>query len=93
MHNLLSTISTLDDCGSFGSLMLEVSDELTGDDYARIADYIADFIKNKLQAPDGAFYRVNPEHLLMDETIWADDLYMKCSFLCRYHSRPADRSL
>lgn len=86
MHNLLSTISTLDDCGSFGSLMLEVSDELTGDDYARIADYIADFIKNKLhRLPDGAFYRVNPEHLLMDETIWADDLYMSVPFLCRYY--------
>jgi hypothetical protein len=27
LHNLLSTISTLDDCGSFGSLMLETSKE------------------------------------------------------------------
>lgn len=86
MHNLLSTISTLDDCGSFGSLMLEVSDELSDENYVKIADYIADFIKNKLdRLPDGAFYRVNPEHLLMDQTLWADDLYMSIPFLCRYY--------
>lgn len=86
MHNLLSTISTLDDCGSFGSLMLEASGELDEDDYVKIADYIADFIINRLhRLPDGAFYRVNPEHLLMDETLWADDLYMSVPFLCRYY--------
>ncbi|ANX00973.1 rhamnogalacturonyl hydrolase [Thermoclostridium stercorarium subsp. leptospartum DSM 9219] len=86
MHNLLSTLSTLDDCGSFGSLMLEVSGELNDDAYVRIADYIADFIRNRLdRLPDGAFYRVNPEHLLMDQTLWADDLYMSVPFLCRYY--------
>ena len=41
MHNLLSTISTLDDCGSFGSLMLEASYELKDKNYVKIADYIA----------------------------------------------------
>lgn len=104
LHNLLSTISTLDDCGSFGSLMLETSKELEeiGEDiehdnedrddrdisydYVKIADYIADFIANKLdRLPDGTLYRVNPAHLLMDETIWADDLYMSIPFLCRYY--------
>lgn len=86
MHNLLSTISTLDDCGSFGSLMLEASGELENDNYVKIADYIADFILNRLhRLQDGTFYRVNSLHLLMDETIWADDLYMSIPFLCRYY--------
>ena len=65
-----------------GSLMLEASGELDEDDYVKIADYIADFIINRLHigSPDGALYRINPEHLLMDETLWADDLYMSVPF-------------
>jgi len=86
MHNLLSTISTLDDCGSFGSLMLEISGELKDQGYIKIADYIADFIKSKLdRLPDGAFYRINSEMLLMNQTLWADDLYMSVPSLCRYY--------
>jgi len=86
MHNLLTTITTLDDCGSFGSLMLEASEELKDNDFIRIAEYIADFIENKLERlPDGAFYRVNASSPLMDGTLWADDLYMSVPFLCRYY--------
>lgn len=86
MHNLLTTIGTLDDCGSFGSLMLEAAEELPDREYVRIADYIADFIVNRLERmPDGTFFRVNRNYQLMDGTLWADDLYMSIPFLCRYY--------
>ncbi len=91
MHNLLTTISTLDDCGSFGSLMLEASPELINSVYTIIADYIANFIENVLERmPDGAVCRANPNFPLMDRTIWADDLYMCIPFLCRYYKMTGD---
>lgn len=86
IHNHLAEISTLDDCGSFGSLMLEASSMLHGSEYIRIADYIADFISNKLERlPDGGFFRVNSDNQLMPGTLWADDLFMSVPFLCRYY--------
>ncbi len=86
IHNHLAEISTLDDCGSFGSTMLEASGMLQGSEYIQIADYIADFIRNKLERlPDGGFFRVDSDIQLMPGTIWADDLFMSVPFLCRYY--------
>ncbi len=86
VHRLLSGIDSLDDCGSFGSCMLEVAKhtDLTG--YETIAHFVADFIANKQDRfPDGTFYRREMMHEFHENTMWADDLYMSVPFLCRYY--------
>ena len=91
VHHLLSSIDSLDDCGSFGSCMLEVakSFELAG--YKEIAEYVADYISNKqIRLPDGTFFRKNLMHVFHENTMWADDLYMSVPFLCRYYQLTGD---
>ena len=84
-HTLLSSIDSLDDCGSFGSAMLEAARYLTFDGYREIADYVADYISHKqARLPDGTFYRKVLMHMFHENTMWADDLYMSVPFLCRY---------
>lgn len=74
----------LDNCGSFGSAMLEAYPESGDPDFRAIADRIADFIMNRLERrEDGAFYRECPGEYSAD-TMWADDLYMSAPFLRRY---------
>lgn len=75
----------LDNCGSFGSAMLEAySDCGDAPELRSIADRIADFILNRLERrEDGAFYRQCPGEYSAD-TMWADDLYMSAPFLRRY---------
>lgn len=86
MHIQLTTIGALDDCGSFGSLMLEASNMLKGNEHIQIADYIADFIKNRLERlPDGGFFRADSDSQAISGTLWADDLFMSVPFLCRYY--------
>jgi unsaturated rhamnogalacturonyl hydrolase len=86
INNHLVSICSLDDCGSFGSLMLEASGMLNGSEYIQIADYIADFINNKLERlPDGAFFRAESANQEISGTLWADDLFMCVPFLCRYY--------
>ena len=82
----LTTIDSLDDCGSFGSLMLEALQHFQKKECYEIADFIADFISNKQERlEDGAFYRKHSFHSFMEDTLWADDLYMSVPFLCRYY--------
>ena len=86
VHRLLSSIDSLDDCGSFGSCMLEVAkyNDLQG--VRPIADFVADFITEKQDRfSDGAFYRREMMHEFHENTMWADDLYMSVPFLCRYY--------
>jgi unsaturated rhamnogalacturonyl hydrolase len=86
VHHLLSSIDSLDDCGSFGSCLLEVAKyfELTG--FKEIAVYVADYISNRqIRLPDGTFFRKNLMHVFHENTMWADDLYMSVPFLCRYY--------
>lgn len=79
----------LDNCGSFGSAMLEAYPENGDPEFRTIADRIADFILNRLERrEDGAFYRQCPGEYSAD-TMWADDLYMSAPFLRRY-ARIAD---
>lgn len=86
MHRLLSSIDSLDDCGSFGSSMLEVAQHCEIEGYERIAHFVAEFIANKQDRfPDGAFYRREMMHEFHENTMWADDLYMSVPFLCRYY--------
>ena len=83
--HLLTSIDSLDDCGSFGSVLLEVAKycEITG--MRRLADYVADYISTRqIRLPDGTFFRKNLMHTFHEDTLWADDLYMSVPFLCRY---------
>lgn len=77
-------LDALDDCGSFGSLMLECMPKdhraikLSG----RIAKYM---LHEQPRTGDGAFCR-------RDDTMWADDMYMSVPFLCRYSALSGDPS-
>ncbi len=85
LHTLLSSIDSLDDCGSFGSALLEVNKFFPIKDAREIADYVADYISNKqARLADGTFYRKTLMHIFHENTMWADDLYMSVPFLCRY---------
>jgi rhamnogalacturonyl hydrolase YesR len=92
MHTLLSSIDSLDDCGSFGSAMLEVAKHFPQvQGYREIADYVADYISNKqARLEDGTFYRKILMHIFHENTMWADDLYMSVPFLCRYAALVGD---
>lgn len=80
----LVQMKMLDNCGSFGSAMLEAYSEHPNPHYMAIADVIADFIANRLERrEDGTYYRLCPGEYSAD-TMWADDLYMSAPFLCRY---------
>lgn len=71
-------LNELDDCGSFGNLMLECLNYQKSESAITIADRIADFMEKRvLRQADGAFYRCN-------DTMWIDDLYMSTPFLVRY---------
>ncbi|PTY08540.1 rhamnogalacturonyl hydrolase [Opitutaceae bacterium EW11] len=86
VHHLLSSIDSLDDCGSFGSVVLEVARHAEIHGYRVISDYIADYIANKqVRLPDGTFFRKHLMHEFHEDTLWADDLYMSVPFLCRYY--------
>jgi unsaturated rhamnogalacturonyl hydrolase len=92
VHHLLSSIDSLDDCGSFGSCLLEVAKHFELRGYREIADYVADYISNKqARLPDGTFFRKELMHIFHKNTMWADDLYMSVPFLCRYYQLTGDR--
>lgn len=91
VNHQLVLIKMLDNCGSFGSAMLEAYLQ-TGDvQFRTIADVIADFMLRKLERrEDGAFYRLCPGDYAAD-TLWADDLYMSAPFLTRYAAATGKR--
>ncbi len=84
LHNLLCSIDSLDDCGSFGSLVEEAKLSLGAENTEKISDYISDYIENKqYRLENGAFFRKNQLHSFHNDTMWLDDLYMSVPFLCR----------
>ncbi|MFB9329997.1 glycoside hydrolase family 105 protein [Paenibacillus aurantiacus] len=84
INHQLVMMRMLDNCGSFGSAMLEAHLREGDDNVLRIADTIADFMLNRLERrEDGAFFRLS-EGEYFDNTMWADDLYMSAPFLTRY---------
>ncbi len=92
VHHLLSSIDSLDDCGSFGSVLLEVAAHFEIRGFREVADFVADYIANKqIRLPDGTFFRKNLMHVFHEDTMWADDLYMSVPFLCRYYQLTGDR--
>ena len=92
VHHLLSSIDSLDDCGSFGSVLLEVAAHFDIRGFKDVADFVADYIANKqIRLPDGTFFRKNLMHVFHEDTLWVDDLYMSVPFLCRYYKLTGDR--
>ncbi len=91
IHNLMTSIDSLDDCGSFASTMLEVHKYMPIDGVKKVADYVGDFIFNVMsRLPDGTFYRKDLMHHFHNQTLWADDLYMSVPFLTRYYKFTGD---
>lgn len=84
----LLNISMLDDCGSFANCMLEYylgGDEKMPQEVHLIVQMIGTYITKKQERrEDGAFYRICKGNF-MEDTLWADDLYMSIPFLCRMY--------
>ena len=92
IHNLLTSIDSLDDCGSFASMMLEVNKYLGLRDVKKVADYVGDYIYNhQSRHEDGTFFRKEMMHHFHNMTMWADDLYMSVPFLVRYSQFTGDQ--
>lgn len=91
IHNLLTSIDSLDDCGSFASCMLEVAKYLDIKNVKHVADYVGDYISNhQSRLEDGCFFRKEQMHHFHNMTMWADDLYMSVPFLSRYYEFTGD---
>ncbi|MHA7583626.1 glycoside hydrolase family 88/105 protein [Paenibacillus vandeheii] len=92
VNQQLVMLKMLDNCGSFGSAMLEAYSECQEQTFLPIADRIADFMLTRLERqPDGAFYRECIGEFA-ENTMWADDLYMSTPFLVRYARLTGDMS-
>lgn len=92
IHNLLTSIDSLDDCGSFASMMLEVNKYLGLRDVKKVANYVGDYIYNhQSRLEDGTFFRKEMMHHFHNMTMWADDLYMSVPFLVRYSQFTGDQ--
>ncbi|MCX7714404.1 MAG: glycoside hydrolase family 88 protein [Clostridia bacterium] len=92
IHNLLTSIDSLDDCGSFASAMLEVAKYFKIDNVKFVADYVGDYIFNRqTRLEDGCFFRKEQMHDFHNMTMWADDLYMSVPFLARYYKFTGDQ--
>lgn len=92
IHNLLTSIDSLDDCGSFASMMLEVNKYLGLRDVKKVADYVGDYIYNhQSRLEDGTFFRKEMMHHFHNMTMWADDLYMSVPFLVKYSQFTGDQ--
>ncbi len=84
VNQQLCWLDALDDCGSFGALMLRCDPTGADPDVRRMADRIAHYMMQEQPCTSaGAFCR-------RDDTIWADDMYMSVPFLCRYHEMTGD---
>jgi unsaturated rhamnogalacturonyl hydrolase len=92
LNQQLVLIKMLDNCGSFGSSMLEAYRDRADDSFLAVAEAIADFIRNRLERKgDGAFYRTC-EGEYSENSMWADDLYMSTPFMMRYVKLMGDAS-
>lgn len=92
INNQLVELTMLDDCGSFGSAMLEARLDTQDEASRRLADTIANHMRNRQERqPDGAFYRECKGNF-HENTLWADDLYMSTPFMVRYYQLTNDSS-
>ncbi|WP_337035577.1 glycoside hydrolase family 88/105 protein [Paenibacillus illinoisensis] len=92
VNQQLVMMKMLDNCGSFGSAMLEAYSECNEPTFLPIAERIADFMLFRLERQeDGAFYRECIGEFA-ENTMWADDLYMSTPFLVRYARLTGEQS-
>lgn len=92
VNQQLVLMKMLDNCGSFGSSMLEAYKETQDTGFVRVAEEIASFIRDRLERrEDGAFYRICAGEY-SENSMWADDLYMSTPFMRRYYEMTADKS-
>lgn len=90
INHQIVELDMLDDCGSFGSAMLEAYNHIQDERLKNISDIIANYIIHKQERKeDGAFYRRRIGNY-MENTLWADDLYMSIPFLIRYYKLTGD---
>ncbi len=81
------TMEELDDCGAMGASLLEIYERHPDDRYLRYIEKAANHIESvQPRLPDGTLVRSFPRKW----TLWADDLYMSVSFLCRMGAMTAD---
>lgn len=79
-------LDALDDCGSFGALLLRCDPRAENPDVRKMANRIAAYMMQEQPCTNaGAFCR-------RDDTIWADDMYMSVPFLCRYGEMTGDNA-
>lgn len=83
VNQQLCWLDALDDCGSFGSLMLECDGGESEEVRAIAARIAAYMLSEQPRTENGAFCR-------RDQTVWADDMYMSIPFLCRYSALTGD---
>jgi len=79
VNTQLCWLTELDDCGSFGSFLLEANRRCPSEEAHALADVIADFMKNRQRREQDSVFSRN------DNTMWIDDMYMSIPFLCRYY--------
>lgn len=90
INHQLVELNMLDDCGSFGSVMLEAYVDSKDSNSEYLAKTIADYMENNQERlEDGAFCR-NVVDTFNEKTMWADDLYMSTPFLTRYYKLTGD---
>ncbi len=83
LHNLLTSIDSLDDCGAFCAAVEEAT-LLYNIDSKKICDFVSDYIeKVQPRNEDGSFSRQHQLHSFHNETMWLDDMYMSVPFLVR----------
>lgn len=87
----ISGIDSLDDCGSFAHTMLELNFKNEVENVNIVSKVVANYISNvQSRREDGALYRFNSHTKTMDNTMWADDLYMSVPFLTKYYKYTND---
>jgi unsaturated rhamnogalacturonyl hydrolase len=85
VHHLMTSLDSLDDCGSFGATVLEIAKDHQVEGYELLADVVGQYISEEQpRLPSGAFYRTGLMHEFHENTMWVDDLYMSVPFLIRY---------
>lgn len=90
LHNLLSSIDSLDDCGAFCAAVEEAT-LLYNLDSKKVCDFVADYIETKQPRNiDGSFCRQHQLHSFHNETMWLDDMYMSVPFLVRRYKITGD---
>jgi len=94
VHHHLTSLDSLDDCGSFASTILELAKDRNLAGWQAAVELSAEHILRKQdRREEGCFWRRRMMHHAQNETLWADDLYMSVPFLCRYGRLKNDPSI